>query len=60
MKNKQKTRKAPSLQAPQGIRVREHYVGADVRYTVRNGSFEKLVGIARKGNFTWIHPSFSA
>lgn len=60
-KQKNKTsKKGLFLRGPAGIAVRLHLVADDHRFTVHNGSFEKLVGLARKGNFVWIHPAFSA
>lgn len=55
------------LKTPEGVKVRRHVVGNDIRFTVPHGThpdtkgpMRKLVALARNGSFVWICNGYSA
>lgn len=57
---KQKTRKV-FLDAPKGTKIQRHHIGGDaqeIRFTIPMNGWDKLVGVNKNGQFTWIHSLF--
>ena len=49
------------LKAPEGVRVQRHNLeDGEVRFTIRDKGFKRLVAVAKNGQFTWLKNGFSA